>query len=456
MSRTRSTSLIVKYDTNCHRSSETMYLPSGPSTTSQSDVRSLGNTFVKEQRTIVDVNNAKWRKRYRGAIGYEWVRYPSTPCTHNKSSIDIFHAPFSVIGRFDVEDLLLSSVTNYLDTAAFWHQVYSGSVTHSNLLLIDNEFAVDSYATIDWVSIRDSFLEALDSIVATSFFFGESAVESGIYFDAVKLLINPSSSIKTLIKVCKKFYKKGRTLGNLRDLLRGSSSGLVQYKFAVEPAIQNVRDTLSAHSIVSNRLEYLRKHKGQFVPIRVGKKFTSDFSNNSVSNPPSGYKLYQHVSERVAIGRASCLARVREDVSLLKPWQAYLEYFGVNKMVGLAWELIPFSFVIDWFTNAQERINSMTRIRLSSPFSEIVNICYSQKFMTKYDLKVQFGSTCPGIAGGQIPSTLRGPFTVGSITSSSYQRGLMPFDTTGVWSPSNLGVGHAITSGALGFLLATK
>jgi len=456
MSRTRNTSRVIKYDTNCHRGSEYLYLPDGPSGKSNSDIQTLGNTFTKTVQTIVDYNNARWRARYRGATGYEWVKYPAMPCTHTKSTVDHLHKPFSVVGRYDVPDYLLSSVTNYLDVAAFWHQVYSGSVSHSNLLLIDNAFSLDAYSEIDWTSIRDSFLEALDSIVATSFFFGESAVESGIYFDAIKLLINPSSSIKTLLKVCKKYYKKGRVLGSLKGLLRGTSSGIVQYKFAIEPAIQNVRDALSAHQVVSQRMDYLRKHKGQFVPIRVGRKFSSDFSNDSISNPSSGYTLYKHVSERTAIGRASCLARVREDVSLLKPWQAYLEYFGVNKVVGLAWELIPFSFVIDWFTNAQERINSLTRIRVSNPFSEIININYSQKFLTKYDLKVNFGSTCPGIAGGQIPVEFRGPHTVGNIISSSYQRGLMPFDTTGVWSPSNLGVGHAITSGALGFLLATK
>jgi hypothetical protein len=41
------------------------------------------------------------------------------------------------------------------------------------------------------------------------------------------------------------------------------------------------------------------------------------------------------------------------------------------------WELIPFSFVIDWVSNAQEHVNQMTRISLGSPYTEFTRLMYS-------------------------------------------------------------------------------
>jgi hypothetical protein len=135
--------------------------------------------------------------------------------------------------------------------------------------------------------------------------------------------------------------------------------------------------------------------------------------------------------------------RVRTDINDVSKWRAYAEYFGLNKVVGTAWELIPFSFVVDWFTNAQERINDLTRVRLGeSPFYNLVGVGSSIHDIVSHEFCITPGYDEVNSLNLVAPTD---PVVAFTSNVSSYSRIPGLPDTSGVVDVSTLGLFHGIT-----------
>jgi hypothetical protein len=135
----------------------------------------------------------------------------------------------------------------------------------------------------------------------------------------------------------------------------------------------------------------------------------------------------------------SAWGRVRQDLDWNDTWSAYLQYFGVGKVIGLAWELIPGSFLLDWITDAQEKINDLTRLRTGGPFCGIRNICASLKQELRENLFLNPGYE-PTI-GVQI-SQPSDPVHIATRDIVSYSRYREIPQTSGLVDISNLGLFH--------------
>jgi hypothetical protein len=140
---------------------------------------------------------------------------------------------------------------------------------------------------------------------------------------------------------------------------------------------------------------------------------------------------------------------VRDDIGQQEAWKYYLQSFGLDKVVGLLWELVPFSFVLDWFTNAQERINSLSgNMFVDSPFTAFKRFTVSIKDIerqTHYCLP-NFQESTHGMNTWDKPTK---PFAVLETLQTRYQRLLKIPSTSGVVDLRNLGLFHAISGGAL-------
>jgi hypothetical protein len=139
-------------------------------------------------------------------------------------------------------------------------------------------------------------------------------------------------------------------------------------------------------------------------------------------------------------------ARVREDLSFASTWSAYLQYFGINKVAGLAWELIPCSFMIDWVFGAQAYINKL-RFRTETPFNEFRGMWHSIKQETSEKLYCIPGWNSAYDDYLTSPSE---PFVVAIRRTTNYLRypGL-PKTTESALDFSALGLFHLLTSGSI-------
>lgn len=330
------------------------------------------------------------------------------------------------------------------------------------------------YASEDWFSMSDEFDEKLTSIIPSNFFSGEAFAEGSIYLDAIKLVTRPGRTVTSFIKGVKKRglhrlrlheidlwikkklsnkrfrmseegYRMGSDFELTRHGLREFVNGHLSYKFGVLPAIHDLKSTLSAHSKVDQQLRFLNRNRGRYVPIRVRRVHPVSFPPDTFVSSYLDFKMMMSKAESITC--LSGMARVRSDIHEASSWRAYAEYFGLNKVVGTAWELIPFTFVVDWFTNAQERINKLTRIPLGQgPFMNLTSVGSSQKNVVIYDYVCNPGYDQVYGLGAMEPNS---QFPMFSVEVSDYIRSPGIPDTSGFVDLSNLGLFQGITGAEL-------
>lgn len=327
----------------------------------------------------------------------------------------------------------------------------------------------------DWFDLSSQFNEACESLIPSSFFAGESFVEGDIYLNAIKTVISPKKAVKAFFADVSRRGLRRFSLGELdkhyfhlfhnkltkvvdtsnlqfardlaipKELFKEGINAHLLYKFGVRPAISDIRSSIAAHSVVSKQLDRLSSNAGQYIPIRV---------RQVRKDAPAAYgslggllRVNLELRQKMSVFVISALGRVREDINKASKWRAYAEYFGLNKVVGTAWELIPFSFVVDWFTNAQERLNDLTRLRLGEgPFMNIASLSSSVKNSLIYEYVLYPGLDETDTLTMTSPSS---PTPLLRVEVSDYLRSPYIPDTSGVVDISALGLFHASTFGEL-------
>jgi len=270
-------------------------------------------------------------------------------------------------------------------------------------------------------------------------------VENAIFIDAFKTLLNPTRGVKIILDMVRNsLIKPDTTIGKLRKLTRNSADTYLGYNFGVKPAIDEVVNIFTAHRRVQSRLNFLRQNAGSYIPVRVRHTLPSGISNDTDPSGNSGVGIY--CDAKSVTGVISCQAQVRNDLSFSEDWKAYVQHFGLNKFFGLAWELVPFSFVIDWVTNAQEYVNKLTP-SLGSPFYNIRGVSHSVKEELDESLRISPTFYHSDWDGKQL--NLASPLTVASCKTTTYKRYPRLPTTSGVVDFSTLGTFHFLASGSL-------
>jgi hypothetical protein len=239
----------------------------------------------------------------------------------------------------------------------------------------------------------------------------------------------------------------GRDFGIPKSILLEGTNAHLLYKFGVKPAIQDIRHTLNAHHTVTERLKDLSSFAGRYFPIRVRKTSSKEEYPYAPHPNPGSLEFTSQVTSQKSVSSIFGMGRVRTDINEASKWRAYAEYFGLNKVVGTAWELIPFTFVVDWFTNAQERLNDLTRIRLGEgPFMNVTSIGHSVKRVCTTDIIMYPGHHPASPTILFVPQT---PIPVCQVDTVEYVRSPSLPDTSGVIDLSTLGLFHGVTTAEL-------
>jgi hypothetical protein len=458
----------VEYDNpdSTHRNGIVQNVTSYGSALFTTKDESITDLTVARPEVTVDPKTQRWKRiRYpkvtdpyiRGLGPYRAFR-PVNPCTHTTKKIDTSFAyqPFTCQGSKRTSGPAATNIFtwNFVNQLAAAKVLTGASQTDYADIFnsATSAYSAGAYKGIDWFALSSSFQEACESFVKSKFLAGEDLYENEIFVDAFKILINPTSAISLLIKhlkhglgthATKKFSRM--TLGQFARSVKGGAKHATQwhlsYDFAVRPAIDDVKSILEAHDFVSKRLFHLRQYSGAYVPVRVRQDLMSDFTNTPPGHLALGTRsqLFRTCEYKRTTGVISAWGRVRQDLDWNDTWSAYLQYFGVGKVIGLAWELIPGSFLLDWITDAQEKINDLTRLRTGGPFCGIRNICASLKQELRENLFLNPGYE-PTI-GVQI-SQPSDPVHIATRDIVSYSRYREIPQTSGLVDISNLGLFH--------------
>jgi len=446
----------------------TGFCPS-PGTTRTDEILNSEVVFRVTDDTISDMGHAGPHRSFGITQRNPRVPRPCKPVLHTKL-VAIPRLESTYIERSKTTTGLCLDTTLYLEetTPAAWLCERFGY--QSVLDFIQDSMPNTSLFTFsrpDWFSVVDEFKESIDSLINERFFSGEFLAESGIFGDALRLVLNPKKGLqhffrhvvdsglkhKTLGEIDKSFRHSiyGRKLLESRSVrsgfeaipasLKDAVSAHLFYKFGVAPAIQDIRSAMDVHSKVQKRFEFLVKNEGQYVPIRVRRTLPVAFDSSYPTTPYVGMASRQSAQRTEVTLFAQ--GRVRGGLNEASGFRAYAEYFGLNKVVGTAWELIPFTFVLDWFTNAQERINDLTRIRLGEgTFYNLVGLGTSVKDIVERQVIIT-----PGYDQVfQMPITSTdSPIVAYDLISSVYNRVPGIPDTSGVVDLSTLGLFQGVT-----------
>lgn len=365
------------------------------------------------------------------------------PCTHVKTTLT------------GPPETLYDSVGNSSNAFTYAYQNLGGLAHHINsggsldgLLSSLSGFTPINTASgfhgHDWFALLDSWHEACNNLITPTTNIGESMVEHDIFIDAFKTVLNPSRALKYGLNLLKETLgsRKHTPLGKIGRLLRETSDANLAFQFGVKPALEETKRVLTAHQKVAAHMKFLRSNVGGYIPIRARQILPS-----AVNEPNwNGNHKSQVIESRESVAVISALGKVRPDLDYAKDWHAYVQYFGLHKTMGLAWELIPFSFVLDWVTNAQEYVNKYLTPNYDSPFMNIRNICHSVRQNTTYafGLSKEFLYAEVGFSRAS-----ESPLILGRRRVTSYERHAGLPTTSGSVDFSRLGLFHGITSGSL-------
>lgn len=130
------------------------------------------------------------------------------------------------------------------------------------------------------------------------------------------------------------------------DVLKELSGLDLMFKFGIKPLVQTCTALWEWESAVQERLNQLALRNNQEF-FRISRRLARQSSfNNTVTNsfaPSVGTR-----SERAVV---SCWASAQYNINNSTTASLTKDYFALTSLANAAWNIIPFSFVVDWAVN---------------------------------------------------------------------------------------------------------
>lgn len=270
-----------------------------------------------------------------------------TPDYHFRSSKgDIINNPLEstiTLSKCDVCEWSYEFIQEKLGcTPQRWYpylkQTSIGTRGFDHLPIPDLPYTPDSLST----EIAQAVTQAYANIDTSEIYALATLAEAG---KTAKSLYDMTRRLFRIIKALKKLQLKAlRKELNFREI----RDRYMEIRYSVRPLMY---DAIGLQKALTKKLNHLRM---TFRGSRVKHSTNADvYSFDFNFQPWATRSILVTRSQKVeSVVRAGVLTDV-EDTSLISP-------FGIDKLVESAWELIPFSFIVDWFVNAGEVIGSWT------------------------------------------------------------------------------------------------
>jgi len=173
-------------------------------------------------------------------------------------------------------------------------------------------------------------------------------------------------------------------LTQLRDLLprmqktigKTVAGGYLNYKFGWEQLLRDLDDLSKMWDKTISRMDYLRRTYG--VPTRLGFHRKIDWHPPSLNSAPGLGNIYPQswnlngvTGVRVSLTEFSCEFRatawIMQHLDYVSDLIGFLRVLagelGFANPIKSVWNLIPFSFIVDWFTKTSTHLDNITRFR---------------------------------------------------------------------------------------------
>jgi len=175
--------------------------------------------------------------------------------------------------------------------------------------------------------------------------------------------------------------------GSLKKQLRrykGVSSLYLLYSFGIAPLVSDMTKVQAAVKDIRVKMAAFRKSSGKLVSLhrhctgRISYRRLADSVNvgSTVTAAKVLWEIYCPASRRTVTVRGIRSSSYNSEV--FSNLDYLLSRFGVTGPAALVWELIPWSFVVDWFVDLRAITDNLDNL-LTGNTKQIVDIAVSEK-----------------------------------------------------------------------------
>jgi len=274
-------------------------------------------------------------------------------------------------------------------------------------------------------------------------------------------LLQDIFTLKGLIKQCRKLLLKlwkilsniGAYGGHYANLLtlrkimaraKDLSNGYLIYQFGVKPLIREVESLFGGTVSLLKRLDFLRRTKGSVFTARYSESVSYSYTDRNLGLADVYGFRNSEMHLRNIQGKIlyTCTARIKNDLvdldDLFAGVKLYLAGLGGNTAVVFLWDLVPFSFVVDWFANVSGVLEKYATLNPFGGELKVLSADTSFKKDCTADLTIE---------GDQL---VESPIPYGTLRLQQYDRqpgldcGLNIFSPLSSLTPHQLGILSAL------------
>ncbi len=225
----------------------------------------------------------------------------------------------------------------------------------------------------------------------------ETLFYAGELFTAALANMNPSTSALDLPLFLFEFKDFPSMLRNLGEILakritpRTSTDAFLAYKFGWAPLISDLKKLLNIQKLIDNRLKYLKKYSGD------GGRVSRQLHRGTVTHPGGVFPFHEtaiwqtiqiSLEDKETFTSWFC-ADLKINIELPKTLDeqqalAARAAFGLYSPASTLWNAIPWSFLIDYFSNIGDFLEATTGL---IPFSSS-RVCVMQKSIRTRTLRM--------------------------------------------------------------------
>jgi hypothetical protein len=183
--------------------------------------------------------------------------------------------------------------------------------------------------------------------------------------------------------------------GNIRKVVATASGAYLAWKFGISPILSDIGAIQKYLPVMKNDID--RHVKGD--AMRFSSIATGTASIDTSVDAPSTNTRYTYQGKVIKnpVVRYVLVAKPKQSPYMsdfFKKADAVLSRFA-SSPASLAWELIPFSFVADWFVDIRGTLRALDGLLGHEPF-EVVAFTRSYSYHVETTLTAQEISTCDG------------------------------------------------------------
>lgn len=261
---------------------------------------------------------------------------------------------------------------------------YTGVVlSPASMFSMQNTFAnystgltLPSFSDVDWATLVDQVGSQLDGRMTAS---QNMLVSLAQITQTVGMIKNPFG-MRQLAKV-------GGNKMSLGAILKKPAGAYLEYKFGWENLYRDYLAIAKVWSEVRAHKEYLEESVNRYVPVtaRSTVTYSTPQTLGTITPSPTQVRM-SYTGYRTNVRKVGCFSLNLRRTEAMNSWSTIdqiLARLGVNDLATALWDLVPYSFVVDWFTH-------INRVLERSPISwnsyDIRRMGYSRK--TEWDGRV--------------------------------------------------------------------